>query len=196
MERQPRQFASVTDHVLERKAGVGEGFFGEWGDQQIDALGPNDKGWVGYRVRGQANNYQRPYLDEHWYDPQHGYAPCQMWNSDDPQADWQLKSDWQEVYSRGGLNSECPADAPARRSESEVLEWAELRPGQWYPAVKRARRLERASDGTWQPRQEPNRPDFHAVTYQVLVATPLDQVDDAWFEVPAEWLAVPAKPFP
>lgn len=192
----PRYAAFIPLHTLEAKTGWirARAFFGSWPDQQYDYLGPNEKGWVGYRCRGQANNCSRPYLQERLFDPQRGYVPCSSSWQDDPQADWQLKSDWQEEYSRDpSVAIQCPPDVPARRGEGEVLEWAQLRPGQWYPAVRRSRQLERAPDGTWQLRDNPTVEGYRAVTYDVLIATPLESVDERWFEIPEEWLAVPAR---
>jgi hypothetical protein len=194
----PRWAGLARFHTLEARSqqvGDATAFFGYWPEQQCEALGPNAQGWVGFRIQGQANNCSRPYVQERWYDPEHEYLWCYGWGYDDPQAGWQLRSDWQTEYLRDRDPTKTPVDAPARGGDGEVLEWAELRLGLWYPAVRRNEQMERAPDGTWQLQREPDCENCHTVTYEVLVATALDSVADEWFQLPAEWEAVPAHDF-
>jgi len=194
----------------------GFGFFGDWTDRQDEFVGPDGLGRLGCRTRGQANNVSRPWLSERWYDPQHGYALALHRRRGFPEAPWQLDSNWQEQYIND--NTSCtlrtPPDAPARGGESEVLEWAELRPGQWYPRLTRSRTLIQTEDGRWvapQPQRkvryltageivELERSEEEAKrrakpNYRYILAEPLDQVDESWFTIPAEWLKVPASRF-
>ena len=176
-----------------------DAFFGTWPDQKYEYVRREDRGWVGYRELGQANNCSRPYGAECFLDPRHGYAPCFFGHDEDPQAEWQLTPGWQKVYEAGRERSiivRPPADAPAGGWEWEVIEWAELRPGQWYPAVARSGDAERAADGTWHIAEPAEGEGGHAGKYQVLVATPLETVDGRWFEVPAEWAQVSPTTFP
>jgi hypothetical protein len=194
----PKELAFGALYTLEARVNWGsnsEVFFGLWSDEQCEALGPDEHGWVGYRIRGQGNRVSRPYYRERWYDPAHGYTLCYLWGYEDPEAEWQFTARWRteyEAYTAGPVKP--PADAPARAGCWEVLEWAELRPGQWYPTASRTAGMDRAADGSWQ-RREPDSDDASSTRYQVLIATPLDSVDDEWFQLPAEWLAVPAHEF-
>jgi hypothetical protein len=193
----PKELAFVLMGTLEARLNWGadpEVFFGLWGDEQCEALGPDEHGWVGFRLRGQANRVSRPYCRDRWYDPVHAYTLCNMSGYEDPDAEWQLTAAWQkeyEAYTAGPVKP--PADAPASGGSWEVVEWAELRPGAWYPTVSRCRALERAADGSWY-RCAPDPADVPSTGYWLLLATALDAVDDHWFEIPPEWLAVPARP--
>ena len=195
----PQAFGLAKSHTLETQIDWScspEAFFGTWGNEQCAALGPDEHGWIGYGIRGQANRVARPYYRERWYDPTRGYVLCYTWSYDDPQAEWQLTPDWRKEYAAYTLGPYKPsADAPAAGSFWEVVQWAELRPGQWYPAVSRSGDLERAADGSWR-HATTDQSGSDTARYQVLRATALGSVDEQWFEIPAEWLRVPAQPAP
>ena len=181
----PAPFASFQTHTLKvRTWRHGDGFFHPWADRQDEYVGPDDRGWVAMRVLGQANLIVRPWLYETWYDPARGYRVVKQANTQFAQAPWQLDASWNVRYDaspqavlRGS------SDSPDERSEWEVLEWAELRPGQWYPALSRSRQLKRSEDGEWREGGE------RAATYTFVVAQPLDRVDESWFEIPDAGLA-------
>ncbi len=218
LTRVPGYFSRFM-HLLEFHAWQRSGEFLMRGpDRQDELVGPNEHGWLGYRSRSQAREFQRPEEWEWWFDPSHGYRVAARRNDDCPDAPWQLKTHWQDEYIRvsSALNRVLP-DAAAMRHEIDVLEWAELRAGEWYPALTRTRSLVRQPDGTWiestgneryddgyvvagqvvrPERREKREPGDHPVKYQRVLAVPLDQVEDAWFEIPAEWLTVPAKSWP
>jgi hypothetical protein len=192
-----------------------EGFFHPWGDRQDELIGPDERGWLGIRIRGQANNCERPWLMERWFDPQHGYVIAGGRSLNFPDAPWQLKHNWQEEYLQYSSSVVRPLlDAPAQGGESEVLEWAQLRENRWYPKLSMIRQIKQSADGKWpnddqpfsegqvlgagQVSHEPARfaGGTSAVRYHYILAEPLEHVEDAWFEIPPEWLAVPAKEWP
>ncbi len=192
-------------------------FFGSDDDARLEYIGPDDKGWIGFRCYEQGNHRQRPNIQERWFDPAHGYALGGRASFDLPGADWQLDPFWAEEYLKydvGGCQRALP-DAPASGGDAVVLKWAELREGQWYPRIWMWRRLMLAEDGTWQvgaadpmamgyvdrghvvryetprPSQNPRPP----IGYTCILAEPLDSVDDAWFEMPPEWESLPTGGF-
>lgn len=179
-------------HMLDTISyGGSQGFFRLW-ERQDRFLGPDASGWLGYQAIGQANDCSRPWLAEAWFDPTHNYACCKRAYMTFPVADWQLDPDWQAEYvrERSPCDTQASAGAPATRAESEVLEWAELRPGQWYPAVVRMQSLVQAEDGLWQLRQRPNIANYSPETYQVVIAEPLDEIDPQWFKISEDWVAI------
>jgi hypothetical protein len=206
-------------HTLEHLAwGLrqGFGFFGDWTDRQDQFVGPDSLGRLGCRTLGQANNISRPWRYERWYDPQHGLALGLLRSQEFPTATWQLDANWQEKYVND--NTSCtlrsPVDAPTESHEHEVLEWAELRPGQWYPRLVRMHTLIQTPDGRWVARQpeavvrylvggetveyektEQEARERAEPKYRYILAEPLDDVDESWFELPPEWLEVPATGF-
>ncbi|MCH8807257.1 MAG: hypothetical protein IH986_14395 [Planctomycetes bacterium] len=190
----PRGFESGSTQLLDLQTwgrSVESGFFHIWPDHQAEFIGPNEIGLVGMRIRGQANNVKRPYLFEWWFDPNHGYARAGGRSFHYPDAPWQLKKNWQTGYH----NPFPPADAPAEGAISEMLEWAELRKGQWYPRLRVARSVVLGADGLWREREEPNRVGFRAVARRYILAEPLEHVDDVWFRIPDEWIKdVPMRP--
>jgi hypothetical protein len=170
-----------------------EGFFSNWPDHQDEYLGPNEHGWVGIRTRGQANNVERPYLRETWFDPNHGYAWVARRSLTFPEAEWQLKPNWQAEYHE----LFPPADAPVQGSVTLEVEWADLREGQWYPALRTTRHVERGPDGEWRERREADTDGFRPVTRRYILAEPLEGVDERWFEIPVDWLEqAPLRPWP
>jgi hypothetical protein len=192
MHRQvtPRAEGDYWSRTLEGQSWHSRGvFFGVWMDQQDEFDGPSERGWLCYRVLGQANNVSRPYLSEWWYDPDHGYLPCAGRGLNFPEADWQIEQDWKAGYHEVWP----PVDAPPQGGEGEVLEWGELRPGQWYPAVSCGKSVIQQDDGEWVSHQRTDILNYRPVHYTVISAEPLDAVDPTWFEIPESWLALPAE---
>ncbi|MCC6357151.1 MAG: hypothetical protein IT450_00285, partial [Phycisphaerales bacterium] len=168
------------------------GFFGNWGDTQVEFLEPDARGWLGFRQRGQGNEASRPYSNEKWYDPAHGHREVLAIHTDFPTANWQLDPEWASRYAESSRSIvEGGADAPAHRNEAEVTQWSELRPGLWYPRLRTSRSLVQRDDGTWALREWPNCEDCRAVTHVAIVAEALDSVDPAEFAIPAAWLEIP-----
>lgn len=186
-----RALATYWANTLEGQAGIYAcAFFSNWGDSQLDYFDSDPRGWVGFRKRGQANEVSRPYSWEKWYDPHHGYREAMSITTNYPTADWQLDQNWTGRYDPGRALI-TPPDSPAERSEMEVVQWAELRPGLWYPRLRTWRSLTQRNDGTWALREWPNCETCRAVTHVAIVAEPLDSVDPAEFAIPPAWLEIP-----
>lgn len=182
----PAPFASYQTHTLKVRTWLhGDGFFHPWPDRQDEYVEPDVRGWVAMRVLGQANLINRPWLFEKWFDPARGYRVVKQANTQFAEAQWQLDASWKARYdaSPDAMIRGSTSDSPDERSEWEVLEWAELRAGQWYPALSRGRQLERSEDGEWREKGE------RAVTHTFVLAQPLERVDESWFEIPDAWLA-------
>ena len=194
----------------------GFGFFGDWGDRQDQFVGSDPLGRICYRSLGQANNISRPWLYERWYDPQHGYGLGLLRSQKFPEAPWQLDPSWQDEYvnDQTTCTLRTPVNAPAESHEWEVLEWAELRPGQWYPRLTQLRTLVQTQDGRWVARQpqtkvryllggeileyektEEEAKERVEPKYRYIQAEPLDEVNESWFELPEDWLEVPVTGF-
>jgi len=184
--------SSLDGHACYQQPGS---FFDPWYDRQDIFLGGNDRGWIGVRALGQANSCSRPWVSERWFDPLRGYLPVLMVGTDYPAAEWQLDPDWEQDYSAVSKRQN-PIDGPARSWECEVLEWAELRPGQWYPAVRRSRSMIQEVDGQWIAHERPNVTGWLPEKHMVIAAVPLQEVADSWFEILPEWLAIPAQNWP
>ena len=186
-------------------------------DGQLLYLGEKQRGEIGTRILSQATQLERPVMRERWYDPAHGYRLVHDARYTFPEADWQLRPDWQDAYISGvqsGMVRLLP-DAPAQGEEIEVLEWAELKPGWWYPAFREVRNVVQSADGEWAPSTSNGYREGSVVFGQVfrydvpresdplpstshiyLAAEPLDNVPDACFQVPTEWLNTPIQTVP
>ena len=152
-------------------------------------------------------------------DPEHGSLPCRFVATVDPGGDWVVQPNWQDKYVRETLRRHSPMvlQLPAARPEqtvTEVLTWGQVRPGQWYPQTTRSTTLILDDDGTWREgtqdqfetgylaggeiRRNDHPQDTRkfgaSSTYRYVLVEPIDQVDETWFQVPAEWLDVPAEP--
>ncbi|MBI5864533.1 MAG: hypothetical protein HZB38_08505, partial [Planctomycetes bacterium] len=191
----PRAFATYWASTLESEARViPGGFIGCWGDTQIESLDADSNGWVGFRQLGQANTSARPYLHEKRYDPLHGYREVLAIHANFPAADWQLAPNWADRYERSpAIVSQAETGAPPERYAAEVKQWAELRPGLWYPALRTSRDLIQLADGSWTPRVIPNCENCRSVHYEAVAAEPLDSVDPAAFVIPDEWARAPLQ---
>jgi hypothetical protein len=193
------------------------GFLMNARDHLDDLIGPDEHGCLGHRTRLQAEGISRPSIEEWWYDPAHGYRLSARRRFSFPQAEWQMKPNWQDEYIRWDADKTHYArrplpDAPAAGWEIAVVEWGLLRDGEWYPALLRQRSLIQNANGGWEERSDAaanDEPYIMAgeiiydkkwtntpVTYTRILAEPLDHVEDAWFELPEEWLSVPAQPWP
>jgi hypothetical protein len=146
-------------------------FFGGTSYRHDELLGPDDRGLVGHRMFLQGDAASRPRIREYWFDPQRGYRMARTRSIEDPNAAWQILEGWREAYREHVTILVRPkVDDPPIRRETKVIEWAELRPGQWYPAIREGRKLEQFADGTWAPTGEPS--------YTVIVAEPIE--DGEW----------------
>lgn len=190
----PRAFATYRAGTLEGHARVWPGsFFGGLGDVQFDCVTDAQRGWVGIRRRGQADNMSRPYESVAWFDAAHDYRPVCGSRTSFPSAAWQLSRDWALLYARTATSMvrEAPGDPPLR-SESQVLEWAELRAGAWYPALRERRSLIASGDGSWIVPEPGNCATCQPVNHVAIAAEPLERVDAEQFLIPQAWLSVPA----
>lgn len=146
-------------------------FFGSARYRHDELLGPDDAGLIGHRMILQGDAMDRPSMREYWFDPQRGYRLARTRSIDDPNAAWQVLEGWREAYREHVTILVRPkVEDPPDGGESRVIEWAELRPGQWYPAIREGRELEQRADGTWVPTGEP--------AYTVIVAEPIE--DGEW----------------
>lgn len=184
-------------------------------DGQIVYLGNNSRGEVGTRILSQATQHVRPVMRERWYDPAHAYRVVREALYSFPEADWQLRPDWQQNYVQGeyGPIVRLLPDAPAEGSETEVLQWAELRPGLWFPQLRQTRYVVQSREGDWVPstsngfdegrvafgkiiRREDSRnlEPLPSTSYLYIAAVPLDEVPEECFQMPDEWRALPVYP--
>jgi hypothetical protein len=186
----PAQGAALIQQTLEVVAyGWREGFFHIWTDHQYEYLPRNERGWLGYRLLSQASECTRPNVVERWYDPARAHCLCGGRRLEDPAANWQLDPNWPEIYN--AYESWVAADDPPMRTLWRILEWGELRPGQWYPSVSESRHEVQDDDGSWVLHERPDFVGYQPLSWRVALAVPLDEVKDEWFEVPAEWRDVP-----
>ena len=194
-------------------------FFGVSYNKRFEWLASEEHGWLGYRAYQQPDEFWRPQVEEVRFDPQHGHLPCLSTTTEDPDADWVVQPNWQEKYIADVVRRKqgiiCPLpNARPERGVIEVLAWAEVRPGQWYPQTTQTRTFVLTDDGVWQEGTQdrfergevvfdkvtvkPNPQDSRVLgtnrTYRYALVTPIEQVDETWFQVPAEWLDVPAEP--
>lgn len=197
-ELRSRDYALAWYASLEElSGGRPDSFFGLWPDRQDEYLPAAENGWVGYRTRGQANSVSRPYLWERWFDPARGFLPAVSRTCKFPSADWQIDSNWADKYEYPptvGDHRTAP-QAPAEGHELRVIEWGELRPGVWYPAVKVGGPLVQNADGDWTPKGNWDSDAGQAGFVEVIYAEPLERTDESWFQIRPEW-AEKARPFP
>ena len=180
-KRLPAAVDMINHRRLETLTYRGD-LFSAWHDTKMEYLPPDEQGRVGCRWLGQANEASRPYMREVRFDPARGHAEASGGSYNFPNAIWQLDRNWKEVY-RWPQSVVMPhPDDPPRGWKGEVLEWARLPNGRWYPSLQVSRQLRRSSDGSWE--QDPNNPP----SYRYILAEPLDTVPDHWFVVPEDWL--------
>jgi hypothetical protein len=163
-----------------------------WNRQDV-YLGTDEQGQFGYRSLYQAIGSSRPWHDDRWYDPNRGYAVARVQSFWLPDADWQLDPTWKTPDGR----PQDPEELRALARFEDVIEWAELRPGQSYPAMTRVRIMRRDEHGAWvQSTPQLIAPNTYAgqgLFHRCIVAEPLDEVDEAWFTVPREWRDLPTN---
>ncbi len=174
----PAKFDSLLAHyglVLEES----DEFFNYAPDRLYEYLGMNDAGWFGYQSLSQPNlslfHDDRPVLAEMWFDPAHNYRQCSMTVLQIHESQWQLCADGGDTFENelhGGRGI---------GHEFRVIEWAELRPGQWYPAITETQSMVRSFDAK-APTLEELGEEASPPNYQVVAAIPLEGIDDHEFE--------------
>lgn len=185
--RTVQEFSRVDNDRLEsRLGGPRQVFLQSLGDARFEYLPEDDEGRVGLRRYEQASPIGGPAVVEQWFDPARNYLTAATSRLEDQNAAWQLDAEWREKFARANPLPQSTFEL-GTYIDSQVLEWAQFAENVWYPAVTMRRSFEMTPEGYWVPLFVPNCSNCRPFSHCVLIATPLNQIEESWFAVPAEW---------